>query len=164
MTMNGTWGYKSYDNKWKTPATLIHNLVDIASKGGNYLLNVGPTAEGEFPQGSIEGLKAIGAWMKVNGEAIYGTKASPFGLLPWGRCTKKAEKGSTILYLSVFDWPADGKLTVPGLKNAVVSAKLLAGGGALKTDASAEGLVINVPEKAPDTIATVIRVEVSGGL
>jgi alpha-L-fucosidase len=162
MTMNGTWGYKSYDNKWKTPTTLIHNLVDIASKGGNYLLNVGPTAEGEFPQGSIDGLKAIGAWMKVNGEAIYGTKASPFGLLPWGRCTKKAEKGNTILYLSVFDWPADGKLTVPGLKNAVVSAKLLAGGNTLKTDASADGLVINVPEKAPDTIATVIRVEVSG--
>ncbi|HVW59106.1 MAG TPA: alpha-L-fucosidase, partial [Puia sp.] len=82
MTMNGTWGYKSYDNKWKTPTTLIHNLVDIASKGGNYLLNVGPTAEGEFPQGSIDDLKAIGAWMKVNSEAIYGTKASPFGLLP----------------------------------------------------------------------------------
>jgi alpha-L-fucosidase len=162
MTMNGTWGYKSYDNKWKTPTTLIHNLVDIASKGGNYLLNVGPTAEGEFPQGSIDGLKAIGAWMKVNGEAIYGTKASPFGLLPWGRCTKKAQKGNTILYLSVFDWPADGKLTVPGLKNAVVSAKLLAGGNTLKTDASADGLVINVPEKAPDTIAAVIRVEVSG--
>jgi len=164
MTMNGTWGYKSYDNKWKTPTTLIHNLVDIASKGGNYLLNVGPTAEGEFPQGSIDGLKAIGAWMKVNGEAIYGTKASPFGLLPWGRCTKKAKESNTILYLSVFDWPKDGKLTVPGLKNAVVSAKLLAGGGALKTDASADGLVINVPEKAPDTIATVIRMEVSGTL
>ncbi|MDO6435246.1 alpha-L-fucosidase [Flavitalea sp. BT771] len=162
MTMNGTWGYKSYDNKWKTPATLIHNLVDIASKGGNYLLNVGPTAEGEFPQGSIDGLKAIGAWMKVNGEAIYGTKASPFGLLPWGRCTKKAEKGITILYLSVFDWPKDGRLTVPGLKNTVVSARLLTGGSALKTEATADGLVIHVPEKAPDTIATVIRMEVSG--
>src|SRR5882757_4393331 len=86
MTMNGTWGYKSYDNKWKTTETLVHNLVDIASKGGNYLLNVGPTAEGEFPQGSIDGLKGIGAWMKVNGESIYATKASPFGLLPWGRC------------------------------------------------------------------------------
>jgi alpha-L-fucosidase len=164
MTMNGTWGYKSYDNNWKTPTTLIHNLVDIASKGGNYLLNVGPTAEGEFPQGSIDDLKAIGAWMKVNSEAIYDTKASPFGLLPWGRCTKKAEKGNTVLYLSVFDWPADGKLTVPGLKNAVLNAKLLAGGSTLTTSAGTDGLVINVPDKAPDPIASVIRVEVSGTL
>jgi alpha-L-fucosidase len=164
MTMNGTWGYKSYDNKWKTPATLIHNLVDIASKGGNYLLNVGPTAEGEFPQGSIDGLKAIGAWMKVNSEAIYGTKASPFGLLPWGRCTKKVQGGNTLLYLSVFDWPADGKLTVQGVKSPVIKAQLLSGGATLKTFSGADGLVIDVPEKAPDAIATVIRVEVSGEL
>jgi len=164
MTMNGTWGYKSYDNKWKTPATLIHNLVDIASKGGNYLLNVGPTAEGEFPQGSIDDLKAIGAWMKVNGEAIYGTKASPFGLLPWGRCTKKMQGSNTLLYLSVFDWPAGGKLTVPGLKSGVIKAQLLSGGATLTTSAGADGLVIDVPEKAPDTIATVIKVEVNGTL
>jgi len=164
MTMNGTWGYKSYDNKWKTPATLIHNLVDIASKGGNYLLNVGPTAEGEFPQGSIDDLKAIGAWMKVNSEAIYGTKASPFGLLPWGRCTKKMQGSNTLLYLSVFDWPAGGKLTVPGLKSGVIKAQLLSGGATLTTSAGADGLVIDVPEKAPDTIATVIKVEVNGTL
>ena len=164
MTMNGTWGYKSYDNKWKTPATLIHNLVDIASKGGNYLLNVGPTAEGEFPQGSIDDLKAIGAWMKVNSEAIYGTKASPFGLLPWGRCTKKMQGSNTLLYLSVFDWPAGGKLTVPGLKSGVIKAQLLSGGATLTTSAGADGLVIDVPEKAPDTIASVIKVEVNGTL
>ena len=102
--------------------------------------------------------------MKVNSEAIYGTKASPFGLLPWGRCTQKAEKANTILYFSVFDWPADGKLTVPGLKNPVINAKLLAGGTTLTTSAGADGLVINVPEKAPDPAATVIRVEVSGTL
>ncbi|HEY4205833.1 MAG TPA: alpha-L-fucosidase [Puia sp.] len=164
MTMNGSWGYKSYDNNWKTPTTLIHNLVDIASKGGNYLLNVGPTAEGEFPQGSVDALRAIGAWMKVNSEAIYDTKASPFGLLPWGRCTKKPSGENTVLYLSVFDWPADGKLTIPGLKNAVVSAKLLAGGAALKTSAGDEGLVLHVPVKAPDAIASVIRMEVKGVL
>ena len=164
MTMNGTWGYKSYDNNWKTPTTLIHNLVDIASKGGNYLLNVGPTAEGEIPQGSVDALKAIGAWMKVNGEAIYGTTASPFGLLPWGRCTKKAKGGNTVLYLSVFDWPRDGKLRVPGLKSAVIGATLLAGGNALTTSAGADGLVIDVPAKAPDPVASVIRVEMSGTL
>lgn len=164
MTMNGTWGYKSYDNKWKTPATLIHNLVDIASKGGNYLLNVGPTAEGEFPKGSIDGLRAIGAWMKVNGDAIYGTKASPLGTLPWGRCTKKEKNGNTNLYLSVFDWPADGKLLVPGLKNPVTKARLLAGGTILKTETTPDGLVISIPHTAPDPIASVILLEVSGKL
>jgi alpha-L-fucosidase len=164
MTMNGTWGYKSYDNKWKTPATLIHNLVDIASKGGNYLLNVGPTAEGEFPKGSIDGLRAIGVWMNVNGDAIYGTKASPLGILPWGRCTKKEQNGHTNLYLSVFDWPADGKLLVPGLKSLVTSSKLLANGDILKTETTPDGLVISLPRSAPDPIASVILLEISGKL
>jgi alpha-L-fucosidase len=109
MTMNSTWGYKSYDHKWKTPETLIHNLIDIASKGGNYLLNVGPTAEGEFPQESIAILKKMGEWMKINGEAIYATKASPLQPLSWGRCTLKPDGKNTILYFSVFNWPTDGK-------------------------------------------------------
>ena len=159
MTMNGTWGYKIADHNWKTPTTLIHNLVDIASKGGNYLLNVGPTPEGEFPQGSIDALNAIGAWMKLNGEAIYGTKASPLAPLPWGRCTKKTTGNTTIFYLSVFDWPSDGRLTVPGLKGAGIKASLMAGAATLTTEVTAAGIVIHVPEKAPDTIATVIKLE-----
>jgi alpha-L-fucosidase len=160
MTMNETWGYKSYANNWKSTETLVRNLIDIASKGGNYLLNVGPTAEGTFPQQSIDILKGMGEWMKVNGEAIYDTKASPFGLFPWGRCTKKENGKSTILYFSVFDWPKDGKLTIPGLKSEVIAAKLLANGTRLKTSATGEGLVIDVPEKAIDKIATVIKLEV----
>ena len=125
MTMNDTWGYKSYDNNWKSTETLIRNLVDIASKGGNYLLNVGPTSEGLIPEASVERLKAIGKWMDVNGEAIYATTASPFKRLPWGRCTKKITAERPTLYLHVFDWPADGKLVVPGLKNQVETAYLL---------------------------------------
>ena len=78
MTMNDTWGFKSYDTNWKSTETIVRNLVDIASKGGNYLLNVGPTAEGEIPAASVERLAGVGAWMAANGEAIYGTTASPF--------------------------------------------------------------------------------------
>jgi len=162
MTMNETWGYKSYANNWKSDETLIRNLIDIASKGGNYLLNVGPKADGTFPRESIDLLKQMGAWMKINGEAVYGTKASPFGLLPWGRCTMKETGNGSILYLSVFEWPKDGKLLVPGLKNEVLFTGLLAGGKTLTTSASGEGLIINTPENPLDKIATVIKLEVKG--
>jgi alpha-L-fucosidase len=162
MTMNDTWGFKSYDDKWKSVETLLRNLIDIASKGGNYLLNVGPTADGRIPDESIERLKAVGAWMKVNGDAIYGTTASPFKRLPWGRCTKKLTSGGATLYLSVFNWPADGRLVVPGLKNAVESAKLLATGSNLAAAVTPEGVVITVPTTAPDAIASVVALKIKG--
>ena len=163
MTMNGTWGYKSYDHNYKTPKTLIQNLLDIASKGGNFLLNVGPTAEGEFPSESVNILAEIGKWMKVNGEAVYGTKASPWGLFPWGRCTIKDTKNGTTLYFSVFEWPANGNLIIPGFKNSVVSARILTDGTKVKTMNSKDGaLTILLPASAPDQAATVIKVEVRG--
>src|SRR6202043_3980979 len=105
MTMNDTWGYKSYDHNWKSPETLIHNLVDIVSKGGNYLLNVGPTSEGVIPEPSQDNLRAVGRWLKVNGEAVYGAGPTPFhdelSATNW-RCTAKPGK----LYLTIFKWPA----------------------------------------------------------
>jgi alpha-L-fucosidase len=163
MTMNGTWGYKSYDHNYKSPQTLIRNLLDIASKGGNFLLNVGPTAEGEFPPESIDILAKIGQWMKVNGEAVYGTKASPWGLFTWGRCTKKEIKNGTSLYFSVFDWPADGRLVIPGVKNSVVTAKLLATGAKVRTAVTKDDtLIITLPATAPDPIASVVRVDIRG--
>ena len=161
MTMNGSWGFKSWDDKWKSNETLLRNLVDIASKGGNYLLNIGPKDDGSFPQESIDRLKEIGAWMKVNGEAIYATKASPLAPLPWGRVTRKESASNTTLYVTVFDWPKDGKLVIPGLKNKVVSAKLLAG-GAIKVKSADGNLVMEVPATAPDPIASVIKVELKG--
>ncbi|MEN6577177.1 MAG: alpha-L-fucosidase [Phycisphaerales bacterium] len=164
MTMNNTWGFKSYDHNWKSTQTLLRNLVDIASKGGNYLLNVGPTSLGEIPEPSIERLKEVGKWMKVNGESIYATTASPFSRLAWGRCTKKLSNSGATLYLHVFNWPEDGKLLVPGLRNEVRSAWLLATDKTLKVIANADGATIDVPAAPLDSIDTVIVLEVKGKL
>jgi len=163
MTMNTSWGYKHYDHNWKSSETLIRMLVDIASKGGNLLLNVGPTAEGEIPAPSVERLKAIGQWMQVNGESIYGTEASPFFKLPWGRCTsRKTSKGST-LYLHVFNWPGDKVLRVPGISAKVRSITFLAD-PSQKLDAHFEegDLLIDLPAQAPDPVNTVIVLETKG--
>jgi alpha-L-fucosidase len=166
MTLNDTWGYKSYDHNWKSTATLIHNLVDIASKGGNYLLNVGPTSEGLIPAPSVERLKEVGQWMKSNGDAIYGTTANPFKRLPWGRCTKKLTSDGATLYLHVFNWPQDGTLLVPGLKNAARGAYLLADPAKkpLALQNSTEGLNLTVPATAPDPVSSTIVLEVKGPL
>ncbi|MGO8700645.1 MAG: alpha-L-fucosidase [Limisphaerales bacterium] len=162
MTMNDTWGYKSYDNNWKSTETIIRNLVDIASKGGNYLLNVGPTREGLIPGPSVERLKEVGQWMKVNREAIYATSASPFKKLPWGRCTTKISGKETTLFLHVFEWPADGKLVVPGLKNPVLSARLLADKTKLKFTSTAGGVEVAVPATPPDVISSTVVLRISG--
>jgi alpha-L-fucosidase len=168
MTINGTWGYKSTDDKFKSAETLIHNLVDIASKGGNYLLNVGPTSAGEIPQPEVERLREIGRWMNVNGEAIYGASASPFGHpFDWGRCTAKTLRDKTILYLHVWNWPADGQLAVPGLKNQIAKAYLLNTNWlgrhkSLKHTSGADGTVISLPKIAPDKISTTVAVEMQG--
>lgn len=159
MTMNDTWGYKSHDHNWKSTEDLLHKLADIASKGGNFLLNVGPAAEGLIPQASVERLAAMGEWMKVNSESIYGTTASPLGELPWGRCTAKPGK----LYLHVFDWPADGKLKVPHLQDKVKRVYLLAdkSKGKLPVQRIDEDeITITVPEIAPDPINTVVVLEI----
>ncbi len=164
MTMNGTWGYKSYDDNWKSTEMLIRNLVDIASKGGNYLLNVGPTSEGLIPAPSVERLKAVGQWMKVNHEAIYATTASPFKRLPWGRCTKQLTGDGATLYLHVFNWPTDGKLLVPGLKNQASKAYLLADAKRkpLSTANTPEGVSISVCDAAPDPVSTTIVLKIKG--
>ena len=162
MTMNDHWGYCKADLNFKSTDQIIHMLCDIASKGGNYLLNVGPTPEGEIPAESVQRLHEIGAWMKVNGSAIYDTHASVFKSLPWGRCTVKSAGGNTSLFLHVFDWPKNGSLTVPGIGNEVISARLLAGSKILSTKRSDNNLVIKVPSTAPDKIVSVIELKVKG--
>ena len=164
MPISGSWGYKKSDTNFKSTETLIRNLVDIASKGGNYLLNVSPTGRGTLLPQATERFKAIGRWMKVNGESIYGTTASPLGRLDWGRCTKKEFARGTTLDLQVFDWPEDGQLVVPGLKNKVEQAYLMANWQALETRKRDTDVVVSLPEQAPDDIVSVVVVKVSGAL
>ncbi|GAC1515225.1 MAG: alpha-L-fucosidase [Gemmatimonadaceae bacterium] len=159
MTMNDTWGFKAYDDGWKDSRTLIRTLIDVASKGGNYLLNVGPTAEGMIPRPSEARLREIGDWMRVNGEAVYGTGASALGQPAWGRMTVK--KGR--LYAHVFDWPRDRQLEIVGLKERPVRAYLLTDRKSLVIERTASGAVLTLPSVPPSAIASVIAVEVAPG-
>ncbi len=164
MTMNTTWGYSEHDHAWKSSKTLIRNLIDIASKGGNYLLNIGPKGDGSIPEESIKAMRDIGAWMKVNSESIYGTTASPYENLKWGRCTKKVTDKKATLYLHIFDYPQDGKLTLNGIVNKDISAHLLATGDKLKAVKEGNDVVVSIPSKPLDENATVVVLEINGKL
>jgi alpha-L-fucosidase len=157
MTMNSHWGYNKHDQTWKSTKDLVRILVDCASKGGNYLLNVGPTSEGVFPEASVERLKGIGTWMKFNGASIYGTTASTIGMPKWGRSTTK---GNTI-YLHVFEWPKDGELSSEKLSRSVFKAWLLGDveKKLLPVKVDGDRIVIGVPRDAPDAIDTVVALE-----
>jgi len=164
MTMNDTWGYSAHDLKWKSAETLIRNLVDTASKGGNYLLNVGPTGEGLIPPASVERLTAVGQWMKVNAESIHGTTASPFTKLPFeGRCTAKGRA----LYLHVYRWPEQG-LALAGLETTVKGALALNGREKLAftleaAQSPAAPRVVRIPKpKQLDPCVTVIALTLAG--
>ncbi len=161
MTINDDWGFDATDFNFKSSQTLIRNLIDIASKGGNYLLNVGPTAKGVIPQAEVGRLDTMGTWLKANGEAIYGSTASPFTTqLPWGRCTQKPGK----LFLEVFDWPKDGRLVLNGVYNLPARAFVLSDKKRtpLKVGKEGDALVVTVPEEMPDNICTVVELAFRG--
>ena len=163
MTLNGHWGFHKLDQNWKPTETLVHNLIDIASKGGNFLLNVGPTGEGLIPAPSVERLAEVGRWMKVNGDSIRGSGACPLAKLDWGRCTRKASGDGSTLFLHVFNWPADGKLAVP-LTGKVVSATLLATGKKLAVKVGDQGVTVNLPAAAPDKLSSTIVLKLKAAL
>jgi alpha-L-fucosidase len=178
-TLNKTWGFKKDDTEWKPPSDLIFKLVDIVSKGGNYLLNVGPTAEGVIPQASQDNLRAVGGWLKVNGEAIYGAKPTPFGdeLGGFGatekdkdgkpifiareawRCTAKPGK----LYVHLFKWPGT-EFTLTGVKAGVKRAYLLADPARkpLPLKTAGDSVVVTLPAAPVGDYATVVCLETDG--
>jgi len=162
ITLNNNWGYVKNDNNWKSSKDVIRMLTDIVSKGGNLLLNIGPKPDGSFPEPSVKILSEVGTWMKKNGSSIYGTSSSPFANLKWGRCTSKADGNNTILYLHVFDWPADGNLILPGILNKVRGAYLLENGKRLKAKSTETEIAISVPETCPDEKNTVIVLKIKG--
>lgn len=121
QTLNETWGYSKFDTRWKSPEMVIRQLVQVVSRGGNYLLNIGPKGNGEIPAPTVEIFSKVGEWIHANGESIYGTSVSPFAELEWGYCTVKGKR----LYLFVRDWPVDNVISLNGLENSVTSAYLL---------------------------------------
>jgi len=153
MTMNTTWGYSDHDHAWKTNEQIIRNLIDIASKGGNYLLNIGPKGDGSIPQESVDCMTAVGKWMDANAESIRGTTASPLDKTPFdGRITTKGKTH----YLHLFKRPESGSITVPF---SAKKATLLAGGKGLEIKADGKETTIQIPAGLPDPVATVIRLD-----
>ncbi len=161
MTMNGHWGYHKKDDNWKPTRALVRTLADVASKGGNFLLNVGPMGDGSFPLPSIDRLLAVGRWMKVNGESITGSTACQLKGLTWGRCTQVSSSRGQFVYLHVFDWPTDGQLMVMGLHRKVVAATMMKGRKNLPIRVLADNVAISVPMSPPDPDLTTIRLKLA---
>lgn len=162
ITMNDNWSYNVNDNNWKSTTELVRTLIDIASKGGNMLLNVGPMGNGLFPEETVQRLDEIGQWMRTNGIAIYGTEQGRYQKLPWGRCTQRKGNGETILYFHVFDWPTDNKLIVPDFADAVINAYALGNPDDSLTVMNAEKTIsIDLKEVTKSAFATVIAIEIA---
>lgn len=168
MTLNQSWGYTTKDQVWKTAEALIRKLVNVAGKGGNLLLNVGPTAEGTIPELSAERLQEVGEWTHRNAEAIYGTSGSPFPCeLEWGAITVKPGR----LYMHVYNdkWPT-GALRFNGIRNKVARAFMLADSErrALKTEQAYDGkldlhtLMVHLPAQPFDKHVSVVVIELVG--
>jgi alpha-L-fucosidase len=157
MTLNDTWGFQSFDDGWEDPRSLVRMHIDASSKGGNFLLNVGPTAQGVIPPQSVSRLHEMGDWLRANGESVYGSSASPYGLPAWGRYTAKPSVGR--VYAHVFDWPKDHRLALTGVKSKPGSVYLLADKKPLAVEQSTDGWVVTLPAVHPSAISSVLVLE-----
>ena len=155
QTINDTWAYNKNDRNFKSVKELIRELAEVASKGGNFLLDVGPTPEGTIQPEFVERLQAIGKWMKVNGDSIYGTTYGPLQGLQFGKTTAK---GKTI-YLHVLDWPSKPELVLPALTAHVTGITVLATGQKVRFQQAKGGVTIAVPVQPPDPNDSVLRID-----
>ncbi len=151
MTINDTWAYNAHDHQFKSSAELIRALVEVASRGGNFLLNVGPQPDGQIQPEFQERLRAVGDWMTLNGDAIYETTYGPIQDQSAFRTTARGSN----LYIHVFDLPS-ASLRIPGLSSKVLSARLLANGQPLQFRQTVDFLSITLPPQAPDPNVSVI--------
>ncbi len=170
MTMGRSWGYNPHETDWKAPGKLVRNLVEVASRGGNYLLNIGPTERGVFPPQALERLAYVGRWLEKHGEAIYGSTYTPLQGLPWGRATRQADhlalrhedhmatrQGETF-YLHIFEWPLSQRLDISIFPGQVSRVSLL-NGEALAFTQTGQLLEIRLPAQAPDPDVSVLVVD-----
>jgi len=161
LSMNATWGYKVKDTNWTEGPGVILRLVKTASRGGNLLMNVGPTGDGEIPAACAEALRQTGRWLALNGESIYAAQPGIFPKgLPWGFST--AKPGT--LYLHVFYWPFNGKLEVPRLENPVLQAYILSDPQRtpLKFETRDSRIIVEMPEDQPEGPSWVVVLKVDG--
>jgi alpha-L-fucosidase len=162
-TLNDSWGYHCLDFGWKSTRSLIQNLVGNASLGGNYQLNVGPTGEGEFQPAAIRRLREIGEWLRVNGESLYGTQASPVGKMPWGRITRRhGDHDTTRLYLHLWDFTPGTALRVDGVRNEPLRAAVLETVQSVKAEAGQQGVWLELPKDLAGLSLPVIALDVKG--
>jgi len=158
MTMNDSWGFHKADDAWKSPKQCIRNLITCSRQGGNYLLNIGPTADGSIPPESVRILSSVGAWMAKNGKAIYDTDPCQVNRSQVASFTRK---GNT-LYMHVHFWPGS-VVALGGLKSKVLSAKLLAAGTPVKFEQEEYRVQFTgLPAAAPDAPVTTIAIECDG--
>ena len=164
-TTNDSWAYAWYDQHWKTPKSILHRLIACVARGGTYMLNIGPRGDGTVPQRAVDSLKEAGDWIQRYPHVVYAAGPSPWDhAMPWGDVTSKGNR----LFLTVFDWPASGKLYMPGLKTSIKAARLLQ-----VVDAKANPVpvsfgkendwtVLTLPPRSPEKLAAVIELELDG--
>jgi alpha-L-fucosidase len=158
-THNDTWGFAAHDHNWKSARELAERLVRVVSRGGTYMLNIGPDGRGRIPAASASILTEVGHWIAAHEAAIHGAEPTPFGTLPWGECTRRGQT----LFLHVFHWPVNGRLELPGLRSSVRQAHLVTG-GTIGVASAVTGITLTLPAAPPDSLIPVIALELEGEL
>jgi alpha-L-fucosidase len=157
-TMNHSWGYHQLDYFWKPTGVLLESLAGNVSRNGNFQLNIGPKADGTFPKASTRRLREMGAWMFVNGEAVYATKPNPFRNVNWGYITWKEKKDRALVYLHVTEWTDNHEIAIPGFRYLPDKAYVLETGEPVQVFPH-HTLHVNLPDVPVDKRITVIALE-----